>query len=124
VALAGELDLATIPRLDQAPRRAASAAGDVVLDLRELDFIDVCGAQFILEADRRIRRGGGRLVVVRGPAELDRLFALTGIDRLIQLVDCPSNYAGPRSSVPAGAGPDLVLLRPDSGGADHRRVSA
>jgi len=121
VALAGELDLATIPRLDQALRRVATAAGDAFLDLRKLDFIEVCGAQFILEADRRMRRGGGRLVVVRGSAELDRLFALTGIDRLIQLVDCPPNDTGPRSSVPAGAGPDLCSAGP---GLRRRRPSA
>jgi anti-sigma B factor antagonist len=66
VAVTGELDIATVPRLDRALRRAEVDAALVVLDLRELEFPDSSGAHLLLAADRRIRRAGGRLVVVRG----------------------------------------------------------
>jgi anti-anti-sigma factor len=89
VTVAGELDVATAPKLDRALRRAHGRATLVILDLRELEFTDSSGAHLILAADRRIRRAGGRLVVVRGGAEVEWLFALIGLDRELELVDQP-----------------------------------
>ena len=40
----------------------------VVVDLRELEFIDT-SACLLLEGHRRVRSAGGRMLVVRGPAE-------------------------------------------------------
>jgi anti-anti-sigma factor len=94
VTVSGELDIATVPKLDRALRRAHSRAKLVILDLRELEFTDSSGAHLILTADRRIRRAGGRLVVVRGGAEVEWLFALIGLDRELELVDQPPAPAG------------------------------
>lgn len=105
VAVAGELDITTVPQLDQALRRAEAGAVLIVLDLRDLEFMDSSGARLILAADRRIRRAGGRLVTVRGPAELDWFFALLGLDRELELVD-PA--PGERGHAP-GAGADAPL---------------
>jgi anti-sigma B factor antagonist len=90
VAVTGELDIDTAPRLDAALRRAEADAALVVLDLRALEFIDSSGAHLLLAADRRIRAAGGRLVVVRGGPEVEWFFALIGIDRALELVDWPS----------------------------------
>jgi hypothetical protein len=40
-------------------------------------------------ADRRVRRAAGRLVVVRGSAEVNWRVALMGIDRQLKLIDRP-----------------------------------
>ena len=56
----GELDIDAVPELDRALRHADAPL--VVLDLRELEFIDSSGAHLLLAADRRIRRAGRRLV--------------------------------------------------------------
>jgi anti-sigma B factor antagonist len=104
VAIAGELDIATVPCLDQALRRAEADAALVVLDLRALAFIDSSGAHLLLAADRRIRRAGGRLVVVRGGDQVEWFFALIGIDAELEFVDWPSGArAAPavRERVPA-----------------------
>jgi anti-anti-sigma factor len=62
----------------------------VVLDLRAVEFFDGSAAAVVLAADRRIRGSGGRLLVVRGPAEVDWVFELIGLDRHLELVDWPS----------------------------------
>ncbi len=99
VALAGELDMASVPRVDRVLRRAQHDAELVVLDLRELWFMDCSGAHLVVEADRRARLAGGRLLIVRGPAQVDWFFGLIGLDRRLELVDEP----------PAGlAGPDVL----------------
>lgn len=88
VAVSGELDIATASEFDHALGRAEAHAGLVVLDLRELEFMDASAGWLMLAADRRIRRAGGRLVVVPG-AEVARTFELIGIDRQLELVDQP-----------------------------------
>lgn len=93
VALSGELDIAGIAQVDSALRRAWATTDTIILDLRELDFIDSSGTHLILEADRRIRHSGGRLIVVRGPASIDFLFELLGVDRQLELVDEPPALA-------------------------------
>jgi len=76
---AGELDLATAPQLEQTLREAHLYARLVVLDLRELTFMDSSGVHVILDAARGARQASGRLILVRGPAHIDRLLALTGV---------------------------------------------
>lgn len=51
--------------------------------------MDVSAARLMLAADRRIRLAAGRLVVVRGPAQVDWLLELTGFDRQLELVNEP-----------------------------------
>jgi anti-sigma B factor antagonist len=76
VQIAGELDLATAPRLDRALQEAQGSALKVVLDMRELTFMDSSGIHVIQAADDRAQREGGRLMLVRGPPQVDRLFDL------------------------------------------------
>jgi anti-sigma B factor antagonist len=98
VTVAGELDIATAPQLERVLGRLAVDPALVFLDLRELEFMDSTGLHVILAADRRVRSAGGQLVIVRGPAQIDRLFALTGVDSHLELVDQPPDPARHRSS--------------------------
>jgi anti-sigma B factor antagonist len=89
ITLSGELDLATVPQLEDALSDAEAAAGRmVVIDLRPLEFMDLAGARSILAADRRVRRNGRELHVVAGP-RARRLFRLAGFDGLSILDDSP-----------------------------------
>jgi anti-anti-sigma factor len=75
----GELDLVTAPQLGQVLREAQLSARLVVLDLRELTFMDSSGVHVILDAASGARQASGRLILVRGPAHIDRLLALTDV---------------------------------------------
>ena len=87
VSVAGELDLATAPQLERKLRERQSQARLVVLDLRELSFMDSSGVNAIVDANIRAQREGGRLVILRGPPHVDRLFSLTGVDRELDIRD-------------------------------------
>jgi anti-anti-sigma factor len=93
IIVAGELDIASVPTVDAALRRAESTALVVTLDLRGVECIDSSGAHLVLEAHRRIRRAGGRLVILRGCPEVDWLFALLRIDHELDFVDPPASAA-------------------------------
>jgi anti-anti-sigma factor len=76
VQVAGELDIATSPQLEQTLREPRAHL--VVLDLRELAFMDSSGVHAIVNASARARQLGRRLVLLRGPPRVDRVFGLTG----------------------------------------------
>ena len=90
IALRGELDLEHAYTFDQELRHAEDLAPDCVcLDLRELTFLDSCGLARLMAARRRARKAGRRLVLVRGPAPVQRLLALTSVDDSFEMVSAP-----------------------------------
>jgi anti-anti-sigma factor len=92
VGLRGELDLERAYSFDEELRRVeADRPACLVLDLRELTFVDSSGVARLLAAQRRARREGRRVVVVRGPAAVQRLFAISALDEVFEFVsDVPA----------------------------------
>jgi anti-anti-sigma factor len=88
--LRGDLDLYNAPALDDA---LVAVEGEkwptIVLDLRELEFLDSMALRLIMRTQARAQQDGRRLVVVRGPAFLDRVLKLSGLDEHLELVDEP-----------------------------------
>jgi anti-sigma B factor antagonist len=91
-ALRGELDLAHAYTFDEELRTVeATRPSTMVIDLRELTFLDSCGLARLLAARRRARRLGHRLLLVRGSATVQRLFALAAVDEAFEMVsDVPA----------------------------------
>jgi|ERR1700728_1279720 len=87
VHVAGELDLLTAPQLRQTLREAQLYADKVVLDLRHLAFMDCSGVHVLLAAAADARRVGGRLTLTRGPAQIDRLLAITRVYEEVEILD-------------------------------------
>ena len=90
--LRGELDLAHAYTFDEQLRTVeATRPSTVVIDLRELTFLDSCGLARLLAARRRARRLVHRLLLVRGSATVQRLFALAAVDEAFEMVsDVPA----------------------------------
>jgi anti-anti-sigma factor len=78
VHLAGELDVATVYQMERTLRRPEVQADVVVLDLRDLIFMDTTGVNALVNATVLARRAGRRLLLLRGSPTVDRMFALTG----------------------------------------------
>ena len=87
VHVAGELDMATAPQLAQTLREAQMQARLVVLDLRELAFMDGSGVQAVADASIRARKAGRRLILLRGRVDVDRLFTLSGYAGDVEIGD-------------------------------------
>jgi anti-sigma B factor antagonist len=87
VHVAGELDIATTPQLERTLHDSQSHARLVVLDLRELAFIDSCGMHAIVNASIRARQAGRRLVLVRVPSNVHRLLTLAGSSDDVEIGD-------------------------------------
>ncbi|MGO9886299.1 MAG: STAS domain-containing protein [Solirubrobacteraceae bacterium] len=85
--VAGELDIATVPQLDRMLRESQVEARLVVLDLRELEFMDSCGAHALVGHAVRARKAGRRLVLLRGRVIVDRMLTLTGCSGDLEIGD-------------------------------------
>ncbi|HEY2635988.1 MAG TPA: STAS domain-containing protein [Solirubrobacteraceae bacterium] len=89
VAPSGDLDIGTAPEL--AGALAGAAGDDVVVDLRAVAFIDSSGVAGVLEARRRAQESGGRLRVVEGPPEVQRVLELVSLDRTLEWTEPPAD---------------------------------
>lgn len=91
LAVRGELDLSTVGQVETAlaELERESGASTVVLDLRGLRFIDSSGLHLVLGADARARECGGRLLIVRGPEAVDRVFRLARLEQRLELTEDP-----------------------------------
>lgn len=88
VALAGELDLATVGQFAREISRAeASAAGAILLDLERLEFIDSIGMNAIIRLSARLEIDGRSLLVRRGPDSVHRSFELCGLTSRLHFVE-------------------------------------
>ena len=88
--VSGELDLGTVGILRDRLRSEEAQAAIVVLDLRQLQFIDSSGLSLVVSEQQRARTEGYRLAVaVGGAASVQRLFELTGLQGTLTLVEDP-----------------------------------
>jgi anti-sigma B factor antagonist len=88
--LRGELDMEHAYTFDEELRRVEALEPKCIcLDLRELSFLDSTGLSRIVAARKRARRARRRLVLVRGPAAVQRVFALTALDESFEIVNEP-----------------------------------
>jgi anti-anti-sigma factor len=86
----GELDLASSPALeDQLERAVAEAPSMVIIDLRELEFMDSTGLSVLIRAHQRAQEAGHRLAIVNGSRQVRRLLSLTGVADRLTIVDRP-----------------------------------
>jgi anti-sigma B factor antagonist len=98
VVLAGELDLATAPELEQMSEQlCANGARELVLDLQGLEFIDSTGLSAILRVSERCEAYRCTLYLTPGPPKVQRLFELTGLLERLPFVELPALGDAPGS---------------------------
>jgi anti-sigma B factor antagonist len=91
LALTGEFDIAGAARVEQELERIErEPPATIVLDLRELAFMDSTGLRVIVAADARAREQERRLVIVRGTATVQRIIEMTRLHERLEIVDDPA----------------------------------
>ena len=83
----GELDFATRDELVEmlATIEELGTRG-IILDLRDLSFIDSAGLHVLIAAHKRAFAGGWRFQIVCGPGRVWRALALSGLTTELQFV--------------------------------------
>lgn len=80
----GELDLATVPDVERRLRELRESGFDrVVLDLRELVFMDSTGLRMIMREQAAAEADGRTFELIPGPPGVQRIFEVASVlDRL------------------------------------------
>jgi anti-sigma B factor antagonist len=90
VGLHGELDLVGAPLLQaEVDSPEIDGKGMVVLDLRDLRFIDSAGLRVILAAHERSQKRGQAFALSRGSAQVQRLLSIAGLDEHLRIIESP-----------------------------------
>jgi anti-anti-sigma factor len=90
VALAGELDVSTAPSVEE---RLLALEDDphesVVIDLREIRFIDSTGLSLLINAHSRAQKAGRRVTIVPGDGAPRRILETTGLRSRLDIAEEP-----------------------------------
>ena len=88
LALSGELDISEAARVErELARLEAQRPPELVLDLSGLSFMDSTGLRLIIAAHQRVAGDGRRLLVVRGPEAVQRIFSVTRLEDRLEFLD-------------------------------------
>jgi anti-sigma B factor antagonist len=85
VELSGELDLSSVGKLEE--ELGKTSPNVLVVDLTALTFLDSTGLRCLVRADEKARGEGRRMVVVRGPEQIQKVFSITRLDERLEMVD-------------------------------------
>jgi anti-anti-sigma factor len=95
VSARGDIDLSTMAKATAALDGARAGARSLVLDLREVGFMDTSGLRLIIEEQRRAAASGYRFAVRRGTSKVQRLFEIAGLaDEHELFVEPPAGGGG------------------------------
>ena len=86
VLVRGELDLATAPELEDMLVGAIEGGREVVLDLRELEFMDSSGVRVLVVAHTRAQGRFG-LIAAAPESPITKILAIAGLAPELRFVD-------------------------------------
>jgi anti-anti-sigma factor len=87
VRLTGEIDLETAPALEE---RLAALAGDLVVDLTDVSFVDSQMLSVLIAEHKRRVAVGSHLAITGLSPMARRVFEISGVDHLLDLELGPS----------------------------------
>lgn len=86
LALSGELDMLSAPRLSEWIEWAENdGAATIMLDLRDVSFIDSSGLRAFIQAHDRASSNGHQLLLVGATEAARRLFEMTGTEHMLDV---------------------------------------
>jgi anti-sigma B factor antagonist len=90
VSLMGELDISNVERFEQELMELEQPRPDlIVLDLREVRFIDSTGLSLLLNADARARRQSRHVTIVSGSGAARRIMRTVALDQILDVTTEP-----------------------------------
>jgi anti-anti-sigma factor len=97
--LDGELDLASAPLFqEELDSQGVRACTRLVLDMRDLRFIDSTGLRIIFSAHAHALERGQEFAVTRGSEQVQRLLTITRMGEHLRVIDAPEDLLERSSS--------------------------
>ncbi len=87
LSICGELDVQTRDSIEPTVMAAISSAGSVIIDLGRLTFCDSHGIAMVVAAHEKAAVDGTGFAIRHLPPMVRRLFTITGLDTMIDLIE-------------------------------------
>jgi anti-sigma B factor antagonist len=87
VAVLGEFDLSSTPELMEGLRSLEPGYETLVVDLSRCTFFASSGISILLQESHRAKEEGFELVVIKAPADVQRMFDLVALDDILTFRD-------------------------------------
>ena len=88
----GELDVLSSAHLaDLLERAMLSGVQMVIVDLRELEFMDSTGLRVLIKSHQAAQDLGVRFAIVKGSQQVERLLSITHLEEQFTLLDAPED---------------------------------
>ncbi len=92
VRIKGEIDIYSIEEFRAAiEEKIKTQAHEIRLDCSELSYMDSTGMGVLIELRNKTKEMGQRIVMVNPRPNIKKLMALTGVDKIIEIIDNPIN---------------------------------
>jgi RND superfamily putative drug exporter len=99
LALGGELDIETAPQFRERLAEAEQDAKTIVVDLRDVTFMDSCGIGELAGAQQRAHRDGRRLVVIRDHGTpIDQVLHVSTLDQTLETTADPAEIGADKTT--------------------------
>jgi anti-anti-sigma factor len=99
LALRGELDIETAPQFRERLADAEQDAKTIVVDLREVTFMDSCGIGELAGAQQRAHRDGRRLVVIRDHGTpIDQVLHVSELHHMLETTADPAEIGAHKTT--------------------------
>jgi len=89
VRVVGDVDLATAPQLDAILNQFSGEQSRLVVDLRDVSFLDSSGLSVLVQCRQRLTQGSDRsmLTLVVNRPSIQRVLEVTGLDQVFEITN-------------------------------------
>ena len=92
VSIRGEIDIYSIEKFrDTIEEKTKTQASEIILDCSELSYMDSTGMGVLIELRNKTKELGQKIIMMNPRPNIRKLLALTGVDKIIEIVDNPVN---------------------------------
>jgi anti-anti-sigma factor len=95
VSVSGEFDMSAAADVERQIRPLEDRVPILVIDLREVSFLDSSALRLLVALDAHAREQGRRVALVRGPENVQRVFRITRLEHQLEFVDHPTDLSRP-----------------------------
>jgi anti-sigma B factor antagonist len=93
VNLIGEIDIYSIEKFREAiEEKMKTQEPEIILDCSELSYMDSTGMGVLIELRNKTKEVGQKIVMMNPRPNIKKLMALTGIDKIIEIIEKPVNH--------------------------------
>ena len=83
--VSGEIEVYSLPDFTRMAESYVGGSQDLVIDLKQLEYIDSSGLGFLVTLHDRLERNGQHLRLVNMPSHVSRVFTITRLDKILNI---------------------------------------